>query len=175
VDTRARARLIAQHVPYVHKLVGDYIGLNLSSHDLDDLAQEGIVGLIEAVDAFESAILPARRFRSYARHWITGRILKLLRSILFVRDNETPVGLHMPEAVDTIDRADVADEVWWAVRRLSPFERYIVILSDGLDGHRRQSAREISEECGLSAARIRVVRATAHRHLRERIAARRRA
>jgi RNA polymerase sigma factor (sigma-70 family) len=175
VDTRARARMIALHTPYVHKLVGMYRGIGLSPYDLDDLAQEGLVGLIEAVDAFRSSILPVNRFRSYARHQILGRIRQSLRAILNVRDNETTVGHDVPECVETIDRADFADELWSAIRRLSPFEAWVVIESAGMDGRSPRSLREMARDCGLPASRIRTIRITAHRRLAERLTARRRA
>jgi RNA polymerase sigma factor (sigma-70 family) len=176
VDTRARALLIAEHTRYAQKLASAvYRRVRLSFHDRQELAQDAIVGLILAVDDFDPSILSLENFRFYARHRILGHVKDCLAAILNVRDHETSVGLKVPEATETADRDRIADDVWSAIRRLSPFEAYVVIMSDGLDGRRRQSAREISEECGLSAARIRVVRATAHRRMAERLAARRRA
>jgi DNA-directed RNA polymerase sigma subunit (sigma70/sigma32) len=151
VDTSARARLIARHTPFVHKLVGDYLHIGLSPDDLDDLGQEGLVGLIEAVDDFDPAILPPSCFASYARHRILRRIRDHLATILEVRDHEETVGLH------------------------SPIEAWVVIGSAGMDGRRPRSILRLSLHCGLSTKRIRQIRDRAYQRMAERLFPRRRA
>ncbi len=168
MDATTRARLIAQHTQYAHKLASaTHRAVRLSLQDRQDLAQEAVVGLILAVDDFDPSILPLKNFRFYARHRILGHVKDLLASILLVRDNESSVGFDMPESIEHVERDRVADDVWDAVGRLNPFERYIVVMYDGLGGRRRSSVREISEECGLSPARIRSVLQQAYSRMAE--------
>ena len=174
MDATTRARLIAQHTQYAYKLASaTHRAVRLSLQDRQDLAQEAVVGLILAVDDFDPSILPLKNFRFYARRRILGHVKDLLASILLVRDNEQTIGLAMPESVEPVERAAATDDVWDAIRRLSPFEQYLVIADSGVDGRPRQSTRYISEECGLSPARIRSVLEQAYSRMAEGMARRR--
>src|SRR5207249_1152228 len=61
-DRRARERLVERYLPLVKRLAWRYRGLGVP---VDDLVQEGSVGLLEAIDRFD----PARgnEFAAYAR------------------------------------------------------------------------------------------------------------
>ncbi|WP_127017330.1 sigma-70 family RNA polymerase sigma factor [Anoxybacter fermentans] len=73
-DRSARQELITAYQPLVYRLVAR---LAVSSDILMDLIQEGIIGLIEAVENFE----PERkiRFSTYATYRIRGRVLNYLK------------------------------------------------------------------------------------------------
>lgn len=64
-DKAARQHLVESNIRLVYKMASDYLGTGL---ELDDLVQEGIVGLIRAVDKFD----PDRgtRLSTYATWWI---------------------------------------------------------------------------------------------------------
>lgn len=73
-DRHARQEIITAYQPLVYKLAGEI----LVSNDLVmDLIQEGIIGLIEAVENFQ----PEQnvRFSTYAKYRIRGRVLNFLQ------------------------------------------------------------------------------------------------
>lgn len=79
-DEAALARLCLAHAPLVAAVARRYAG---SGAAIDDLVQEGNVGLLEAARRFD----PARsvRFSTYARWWVEAAIRE------FVRDNRSVV------------------------------------------------------------------------------------
>jgi RNA polymerase sigma factor for flagellar operon FliA len=73
-----REKLVLQSVPLVHYLLGR-MGVTLDmSTDYEDLAHQGLVGLIEAVDHFDPKF--DTRFSTYASLRIRGRILDYRRA-----------------------------------------------------------------------------------------------
>lgn len=77
---RDRDRLITSNLRFVVKVAGTYRGCGLP---LEDLVNEGTIGLIEAVSRFD----PARgtRFLTYAKWWIQKAILDALKKQKLVR------------------------------------------------------------------------------------------
>lgn len=73
-DTRAREKLIACNVALVVSLARKYTGCGV---DLDDLVQDGYVGLMKAIDRFDPA--KEARLASYAAPWIRGAILRAIQ------------------------------------------------------------------------------------------------
>lgn len=76
-DAATREEIILRYVPLVHYVMGR-LAIERSS-DYDDLASQGLLGLIDAVDKFD----PARgiQFSTYATHRIRGRVLDGLRAM----------------------------------------------------------------------------------------------
>lgn len=177
MDTEVRARLITRYTRHVDRLAGTYRNAGLSCHDVEDLSQEGLIGLIEAVDSFRMSVLPVSCFWAYARHRVKRRVIGHLVTLLSSRSRERAAGdtLAGLAIVERQDRDEIADEVWDAMRALSPLERYVVAASTGLDGCRRRSAREIAHERGLSPSRVRQIRIAARQRMAEEIRERRRA
>jgi RNA polymerase sigma factor (sigma-70 family) len=64
---------IAELFPLVRSLAKKY---SSNSHDIDDLVQEGIIGVIKAVDNFDET--KATKFSTYAVFWIKKYILDYL-------------------------------------------------------------------------------------------------
>ncbi len=73
-DKEARERLVLSHVPLVRSIAKNFQNLGL---ELDDLVQEGVVGLIDAIRKFDYR--GDIEFSSYATHRISGSILDALR------------------------------------------------------------------------------------------------
>ncbi len=79
VSRRDIDRLIADHVPVVHRIARS-VRARLPPHvDLDDLASAGIVGLIQAARKFDHRRNVA--FTTYAGHRIRGAITDSLREL----------------------------------------------------------------------------------------------
>lgn len=73
-DRNARQEIITAYQPLVYKIVAEI----LVSNDLVmDLIQEGIIGLIEAVENFQYQ--QKVRFSTYAKYRIRGRVLNFLK------------------------------------------------------------------------------------------------
>jgi RNA polymerase primary sigma factor len=69
----ARSLLITQNVRFVAGIARQYQGQGM---DLDDLMQEGYIGLLRAVDKFDSKL--GTKFLTYASWWIKQSILQSL-------------------------------------------------------------------------------------------------
>src|SRR5574342_284999 len=73
-----REKLVLQSVPLVHYLLGRMGVSQEMSNDYEDLAHQGLMGLIEAVDHFDPKF--NARFSTYAALRIRGKILDYLRA-----------------------------------------------------------------------------------------------
>jgi RNA polymerase sigma-B factor len=71
-----RDHLVLQHAPLVEHCARNFVG---SGEPIDDLVQEGYVGLIKAVDRFDPD--KGIKFSTYACHLITGEIRHYLRDL----------------------------------------------------------------------------------------------
>ncbi len=70
-DDRARERLIAQNMRLVYSIARRYRCRSLT---LDDLVQEGVIGLLTAIERFDST--HGCRLSTYASHWIRQAITR---------------------------------------------------------------------------------------------------
>ncbi len=73
-----REKLVLQSVPLVHYLLGRMGMTQELGADYEDLAHQGLMGLIEAVDHFDAKF--NARFSTYASLRIRGKILDYLRT-----------------------------------------------------------------------------------------------
>lgn len=73
-----REKLVLQSVPLVHYLLGRMGMTQELGNDYEDLAHQGLLGLIEAVDHFDPKF--NARFSTYASLRIRGKILDYLRT-----------------------------------------------------------------------------------------------
>jgi RNA polymerase sigma factor (sigma-70 family) len=96
-DRRAREQLVAEHLPAVRSIALRYRNLGVS---VDDLMQEGALGLLEAIDRFE----PARSsdFESYARF----RIRRAIRNALTEQSRLIRLPKQIVERRRAIERAE---------------------------------------------------------------------
>ncbi|MFQ6131600.1 MAG: sigma-70 family RNA polymerase sigma factor [Armatimonadota bacterium] len=73
-DDRLREELIARHAPLVQKVARSFLA---SGEPLDDLVQEGYLGLLKAIDSYD--VRRDVKFATYATHTISGEIRHYLR------------------------------------------------------------------------------------------------
>ena len=73
-----REKLVLQSVPLVHYLLGRMGITQEAGSEYEDLAHQGLMGLIEAVDHFDPGF--STRFSTYASLRIRGKILDYLRT-----------------------------------------------------------------------------------------------
>jgi RNA polymerase sigma factor (sigma-70 family) len=98
-DRRARERLVAEHLAAVRSIALRYRNLGLS---IDDLMQEGSLGLLEAIDRYE----PERSadFESYARF----RIRRAIRNALTEQSRLIRLPKQIVERRRAIERAEAS-------------------------------------------------------------------
>jgi RNA polymerase sigma factor (sigma-70 family) len=98
-DRNCRERLVDEFLPAVRSIAGRYQGMGLP---LEDLVQEGLIGLIEAIDRYE----PARSddFDSFARF----RIRRAIRNALTSESRLIRLPKHIIERRRAVERAEGA-------------------------------------------------------------------
>ncbi len=112
-EVALRDQLVCQHLHLVHSLTRRFSGLGES---LDDLIQEGTIGLLNAVDLFD----PERgvKFTTYASHLITSQIQhylrdrgRLIRQPAWVQELNTKVLRAAEQLTQELGRDPQSDEV----------------------------------------------------------------
>lgn len=97
-DRRARERLVVAYLPLVRSLAARYrYGLAM-----DDLVQEGCIGLLEAIDRYDPERGPG--FEAYARF----RIRRSMRNALTTQTRSIRLPKHVIERRRALDRAEAA-------------------------------------------------------------------
>jgi RNA polymerase sigma factor (sigma-70 family) len=177
-DAGARERLIASHFPMVIRFAGKYSGKGL---EYSDLIQEGMCGLITAVDKFD--VDHGYRLSTYAYQWIQQPMRRALQNRA-TRQKRLDAAARLPmpgllrgEDLDPVDpssesppnylldrndRVDLLDEL---LSQLPARERETIRMRFGLggvpDNAPTPTLREIAKIRGVTAERIRVVVKTA--------------
>jgi RNA polymerase primary sigma factor len=123
-DDRARERLIEVNMRLVYSIARRYRCRSLT---LDDLVQEGVIGMLVAIDRFD--FTQGCRLGTYASHWIRQSIARAI------------------EHNDRLIRLPVQ-----ASSELRQLEQARAALRQRL--HREPSDEELAEECCLSAERV---------------------
>lgn len=126
-DREARERLIQSNMRLVINIARTYSG---GAMPLEDLIQEGAIGLMRAVERFD----PSRgfRFSTYATHWIRQSIRRALDS----KAKTIRLPSHVTQAIRRIER-----------------ERERVQAEEGRD----PSPEEIAVACGINVSRLKQI------------------
>lgn len=125
---RARETLILHNRMLVVSIAKKYFGAGVKGMDLLDLIQEGIIGLIRAVDKFD----PERGFKlsTYATYWIRQSVQRAFAD----KDKQIRIPIHMQEKIRKLNRA-----------REAIFRR---------EGRAPLSTRELATEMGITPAEV---------------------
>lgn len=123
ISLAVRDRIVLDHMPLV-KAIAIRVHENLPVHvDLDDLIHAGVLGLIDAVEKFDSAKNVA--FQSYAKHRIKGSILDSLRQLDWasrdMRKRQKQVDTVVQDLTGKLERqptdSEVAEEMGMSLAR----------------------------------------------------------
>ncbi|MGE5557118.1 MAG: sigma-70 family RNA polymerase sigma factor [Bacillota bacterium] len=101
-----RQKLIESYQPLVFKIASRF---SVQQSLMMDVIQEGTIGLIEAVEAFE----PQRgvKFATFAQHRVKGRILTFIQDVgAVVSLDMSPPG-YLEEILSSMATMDIADEI----------------------------------------------------------------
>lgn len=165
MDPRERARLIAKYDPLVHRIVGIYAHAGFPSWVLDDLAQEGLVGLILAVDDFETSGF--RNFGLYAKSRIEKYVKRAINRLIRERRERTR-GKRRPEPSADPVLAALADELHRVIATLPEIEQRVVRTLFGLTNGEKSYATVAAIE-GMTVSAVRAIWESAKRKMFERL------
>lgn len=166
-DMAARERLIKHNLRLVAHIVKKYYA---SGVDQDDLISIGTIGLIKAIDSFDSQ--NGARFATYAAKCLQNEILMHFRS-----RKKLAYEVSISETIDTdkdgapltysdiisVDDTIAEDlDLKFKSRRvvelvnriLEPREKEIIVLRYGLNGKRAITQRETAELLGISRSYV---------------------
>lgn len=146
--------IIKKHLPLVKSIAAKYAHMGVP---LDDLMQEGMIGLYEALQRYDAA--KGAAFGTYATYWIKKRILGSL-------DAETRTSLHGGELneemiADTSLHPEPASCIQLPASMPQQECAVLRLLYD-----QQCTLREISEKMNLPRERVRQIKEKALRRLR---------
>lgn len=81
-DARSITALVEQYTPLVHKIVNKYAWMS-PSHSREDLVQEGLLGIVKAIETFD--LERGTRFMTWVYPQVRGAVQGIAR-----RDNRVP-------------------------------------------------------------------------------------
>ncbi|KAL7564804.1 hypothetical protein ACA910_021064 [Epithemia clementina (nom. ined.)] len=155
VGRKARESLITRNMGLVYFVVKDIVGTpkrmkrTLQSLSIDDLIQEGAIGLSRAVDRWNPEI--GGRFSTYAVYWIRAAVLRCIAE----RDDLVRVPVHVTSAINKV--ATVTRQLGLAADMLVSggmgYEDDWHLLGTSKDGsswEEAKDARALAEAAGLS-------------------------
>ncbi|MFU0831660.1 MAG: RNA polymerase sigma-28 factor [Oscillospiraceae bacterium] len=166
-DKDAKAKLIEHNLRLVAHIIKKYYS---NSNEQDDLISIGTIGLIKAVNTFDSS--KGIRLSSYAARCIENEVLMHFRS---TKKSAQDVSINEPIDIDkdgnTLTLMDVMatedniiDDLDYKMKTeqlkkyidsvLSPRERTIIRLRYGLDGTDPLTQREVAQKLGISRSYV---------------------
>ena len=173
-DARSVNAVVKQYTPLVHKIVNKYSWM-APKHSRDDLVQEGLVGIVKALETFE----PERgyRFMTWVYPQIRGAVSRVARKEN--RNPKYPLSLEQSDwahNLEDTDRYEVKDDVLSDQVRdivlvgcgsLESKQASIVCDRFGLLGKKPMRQGEVAKKYGLSKQAVQSYLSRFHRKVRE--------
>lgn len=166
-DVKAKNELIEHNLRLVAHIIKKYYA---NANDQDDLISIGTIGLIKAVNTFDSS--KGIRLSSYAARCIENEVLMFFRS-----SKKSAQDISINEPIDTdkdgnaltlMDIMATEDNIlenldckikseklrYYLLEVLSPRERKIIELRYGLAGHNPLTQREVAKKLDISRSYV---------------------
>lgn len=166
-DEKARAVLVEHNLRLVAHIVKKYEG---TGEDTDDLISIGTIGLIKAINSFDSQ--KGARLVTYAARCIENEILMHLRLIKKTRQEVSlydPVGVdkegneitlieilgtHPEVVIEIVENQFELKHLLERIGQLSPQEKKVLTLRFGLSSGVRATQREVARKLGISRSYV---------------------
>jgi RNA polymerase primary sigma factor len=189
-DLSAKEQMIESNLRLVYTLARPYRGRGVP---FEDLVQEGVVGLIRAVERFDHR--RGRRFSTYAAWWIRHSFMDALDKARPIRipaaaarqrdlprvtaSLDAPIGedgtplyelVADDDAQPPWQRAEELEtrrQVWSLLRKLPPRRRQVLVRRYGLVGDQVQTHAQIGASLGVGEERTRQLERQALQWLHE--------
>ena len=159
----ARNRIVVANLGMVFAIVREY-GRWRSGSDFDDLVQEGVLGLMRALDRFD----PERgvRFMSYAAWWVRSYVVKSISEMISEErpsiDEEDGEGLSILRTLASSDRrpdevyerVELAESLCSLLDSVEFTKRERLLLYARLYTSDPRTLSEIGSELGISRERV---------------------
>ena len=166
-DASAKATLIEHNLRLVAHIIKKYYS---GSNEQDDLISIGTIGLIKAVNTFDSS--KGIRLSSYAARCIENEVLMYFRAS---RKNSQDISINEPidtdkdgnvltlmdimatedNILDNLDSRIKSEQLKKYIQEvLSSRERSIIQLRYGLDGNKPLTQREVAQKLGISRSYV---------------------
>jgi RNA polymerase sigma factor (sigma-70 family) len=175
MDVKDREALCKRYLPLVYRLCRVSLSKGTPAWVREDVVQEGLVGLWEAVLRFSETKLPVAQFGAYARFWIRRHINRELDRVNAKQRRES-TGSRFEEELrhESVDSPmDQEDDLALAVATLPQLERDLLSGWYGLDGQKPSSVLALAARFGLTPSKVRTRIERAARILVERMESRR--
>jgi len=156
--------ILKKYTPLVKGIASKYASYGVP---LDDLIQEGMIGLWRAIEKFDST--KETKFSTYATYWIKKYILQSL-------ETETKTSLNALELKEDINHTDVTSNTEPGEAReeslglpddLPEIERKVLALLYGLDGKGSRDLTTIAEITNLPREKVRQIKEKGLRRLKK--------
>lgn len=102
-DKQALDKIIEQNMGIVYKLANKFYVKKSNSIDIDDLVQEGVIGLILAADKYKFNVENPCKFITYAVYWVYQKIQRFVKT----KNTNSETSLYTP--IGEKDDAELID------------------------------------------------------------------
>lgn len=145
---------------YSARLYGYFYRLTASRHDAEDLLQEVFVRVVKMIGQYEhDGRFEAWLFR-IATNLVRDRVRRARKAPVTMntdRDDEAvwagPADRHTTDPAGAVERAEAADRLQWALKRLPAAEREVVMLRHFTDLSFKEIAEMMNTPLGTALAR----------------------
>jgi RNA polymerase sporulation-specific sigma factor len=167
-DHAARAVLIERNLRLVAHVIKKY---DNTGEEQEDLISIGTVGLIKAIDSFDSG--KGTRLATFAARCIENEILMHIRATARRRNEvllqdpigkdpegneitllDVLVGSDGEQVLEEVDKKIAAAKLYRIIRRLQPRERQVLAMRFGLPAGTRRTQQEIAGLLGISRSYV---------------------
>lgn len=183
-DKQALEKLLEINRGIVYKVANKFCIEGSNSIDIEDLEQEGYIGLMVAAERYDINNPKKAKFTTYAVHWIYSKINRYVNA----KSTNEEISLNTPigeegdnELMDTIKGVDysfedVEEKIYIEQlreelekvmhERTSLKERNIIKLHYGWDTNKTMTYNEVGELLNITGERVRQIKARALRRMR---------